>query len=73
MILATLPEAASRRRLLLPPGTDPALAAKLRDPDQGWITVAALAPAGDWHAEAVRLGCGHVLEDGKPVPARERR
>ena len=74
MILATLPEASPRRRLLLPPGTDPALAAKLRDPDQGgWITVAALAPADDWYVEAVRLGCGHVLEDGKPAPARERR
>lgn len=74
MILATLPEARPRRRLLLPPGTDPKLAAALRDPGQGgWITVAALVPADDWHAEAARLGCGHVLEDGKPVTARQRR
>jgi len=73
-ILATLPEAPARRRLLVPPGADRALAAVLRGADQGgWITVAALAPADDWHAEAVRLGCGYVLEDGKPVPVRERR
>lgn len=74
MILATLPEMAARRRLLLPLGADPALAAMLRDPAQGgWVTVAALAPAEDWHAEARRLGCGYVLEAGKPSPARERR
>lgn len=71
MILSTLPEARPRRRLLLPQGADPALAAALRD--QGWITVTALVPAGDWHAEAQRLGCGHVLEDGKPVLARAQR
>ena len=74
MILSTLPEVRARRRLLVPPGTDPALAAALRDPGQGgWITVAALTPATDWHAEAERLGCGHVLEAGRPVPARARR
>ena len=74
MILSTLPEMRPRRRLLLPLGTDPTLAAALRDPAQGrWVTVAALAPADDWHAEAERLGCGHVLDAGKPVPTRERR
>jgi ATP phosphoribosyltransferase regulatory subunit len=74
MILSTLPEMRPRRRLLLPLGTDPALAVALRHPGQGgWVTVAALAPAHDWHLEAERLGCGHVLEDGKPVPTRERR
>ncbi|HWB47497.1 MAG TPA: ATP phosphoribosyltransferase regulatory subunit [Stellaceae bacterium] len=70
MILSTLPEARPRRRLLLPPDADPALAAALRD--QGWITVTALVPAGDWHGEAGRLGCGHLLEGGKPVPVRAR-
>jgi len=74
MILSTLPEARPRRRLLVPVGADPALAAALRDPGQGgWITVAALSPAADWHKEAVRLGCGHVLEDGQPKPVRGRR
>jgi ATP phosphoribosyltransferase regulatory subunit len=74
IILSTLPETRPRRRLLLPPGTDPALAASLRHPGQGgWVTVAALAPVDDWHAEAGRLGCDHVLEAGRPVPAHERR
>lgn len=74
MILSTLPEALPRRRLLLPPGTDPVLAASLRDRAQGgWITVAALAPADDWHTEAARLGCGHVLDAGRPAPVRARR
>jgi ATP phosphoribosyltransferase regulatory subunit len=71
MILSTLPQAHARRRLLLPPDAHAALSAALRD--QGWITVAALTLASDWHAEAERLGCGHVLEAGKPVPARARR
>jgi ATP phosphoribosyltransferase regulatory subunit len=69
-ILAALPDGRSRRRMLLPVGTDAAFAAALRD--EGWITVAALAPVSDWRAEARRLGCGHVLEDGKPVSVRER-
>jgi ATP phosphoribosyltransferase regulatory subunit len=71
MMLSTLPEMPTRRRLLLPLGVDGMQAAALRE--QGWITVMALAPAADWHAEAARLVCGHVLEDGKPVPVRERR
>jgi ATP phosphoribosyltransferase regulatory subunit len=71
MILSTLPKARPRRRLLLPPDADPAYAAALRD--EGWITVAALGKTKDWHGEASRLGCGHVLENGKPVAARGRR
>jgi ATP phosphoribosyltransferase regulatory subunit len=71
VILSILPKVRARRRLLLPLGADIAHAAALRD--QGWITVMALAPAEDWHAEAERLGCGHVLENGKPIPAQERQ
>jgi ATP phosphoribosyltransferase regulatory subunit len=71
MILATLPKAQTRRRLLLPIGADAVGAAALRD--EGWITVAALAPAEDWRIEAARLGCGHILENGKPVAVRGRR
>jgi ATP phosphoribosyltransferase regulatory subunit len=71
MILSTLPETQPRQRILVPLGVDGAQAAALRE--QGWITVMALARAGDWHAEATRLGCAHVLEAGKPVQARERR
>jgi ATP phosphoribosyltransferase regulatory subunit len=64
-ILRTLPEMPSRVRILVPPGEDRARADALRG--DGWITVAALLPAGDWHAEARRLGCGHVLTGGTPV------
>src|SRR5947208_12594903 len=65
-ILRTLPEMPSRRRVLVLPGEDRARADALRG--DGWITVAALLPALDWHVEARRLGCGHVLAGGKPVP-----
>jgi ATP phosphoribosyltransferase regulatory subunit len=71
MILSTLPKVRPRRRLLVPAGADPNLAATLRD--AGWITVAALAPADDWHGEARRLGCGHVLQDGAPKSIRGGR
>jgi ATP phosphoribosyltransferase regulatory subunit len=64
-ILRTLPQAASPRRLLLPLGVDRARSHALRE--AGWVTVAALDPAKDWRAEARRLGCGHVLENGEPV------
>ncbi|MBV8737552.1 MAG: ATP phosphoribosyltransferase regulatory subunit [Alphaproteobacteria bacterium] len=65
-ILRTLPEVMPQPRLLLPPGTGRARSAALRE--KGWITVAALDPAADWRAEARRLGCSHVLEDGAPRP-----
>jgi len=70
-ILSALPKSQPRRRVLLPIGGDAARAAELRS--QGWVTVAALAPAEDWHAEARRLGCGHVLDNGQPAAVRERR
>lgn len=64
-ILRTLSEADVPRRLLLPLDADRARARSLRA--DGWVTVAALEPAADWRAEARRLGCGHVLENGVPV------
>jgi len=64
-ILRTLPQAASPRRLLLPLGVARARGHALRE--AGWVIVAALDPAKDWRAEARRLGCGHVLEDGEPA------
>ena len=76
MILSTLPAARQRRRLLLPLGTDAARAAALRDqadPRGGWVTVSALTPAENWHDEAMRLGCDHILENGQPTPVRKRR
>jgi ATP phosphoribosyltransferase regulatory subunit len=53
--------------LLLPFGADRTLGRELRK--SGWITVAALEPADDWRAEARRLGCGYVLEQGVPMVA----
>jgi ATP phosphoribosyltransferase regulatory subunit len=52
--------------VLVPLGCDRARARELRV--EGWITVAALAPAADWAAEAHRLGCSYVLEQGEPKP-----
>jgi ATP phosphoribosyltransferase regulatory subunit len=63
-ILRTLPDAQPLRRLLLPLGAARGRAAALRD--KGWITVAALEPAADWRAEARRLGCTHILDEGEP-------
>jgi ATP phosphoribosyltransferase regulatory subunit len=69
-ILRTLADPTPRRRLLVPLGTDRARSRDLRA--EGWVTVAALAPAADWVAEARRLGCDCLLENGepRPVPAR---
>jgi ATP phosphoribosyltransferase regulatory subunit len=64
-ILRTLPRPVTRRRLLLPFGVDAARSRTLRA--GGWVTIVALQAAGDWHAEARRLGCDYVLEDGQPV------
>ena len=52
-----------QRRILLPLGTPAAEAAALRA--EGWITVAAL----DGGASAAALGCGHVWQAGRAVPA----
>ncbi|HTV45411.1 MAG TPA: ATP phosphoribosyltransferase regulatory subunit [Stellaceae bacterium] len=64
-ILRTLPDLPPPRRVLLPLTAAREHAERLRE--QGWITVAALAPAADWRTEARRLGCTHVLENGAPV------
>jgi ATP phosphoribosyltransferase regulatory subunit len=71
MILSTLPKAHPRRRLLVPLGADASDAATLRD--EGWVTVTALVAVEDWHTEAHRLGCDHVLQNSKPTPVRESR
>lgn len=67
-ILQTLPPAVSARRILLPFAAARARGDALRE--AGWVTVAALEPAGDWRAEARRLGCSHVLDQDTPVAAR---
>jgi ATP phosphoribosyltransferase regulatory subunit len=68
MILSTLPQARPQQRLLVPPGVSAARTAELRS--EGWVTVAALKPAADWHAEAQRLACGHVLVGDAAVAVR---
>lgn len=70
-ILRTLPEAAPRRRVLVPLGSDRAVVAGLRR--DGWATVAGLMPVADWRVEAHRLGCGFVIEAGVPVPVEAPR
>jgi ATP phosphoribosyltransferase regulatory subunit len=65
-ILRTLPPVPRRRRVLVPPTADRERAAALRE--AGWITVAALGRAASWQAEARRLGCSYVLENGEPRP-----
>jgi ATP phosphoribosyltransferase regulatory subunit len=65
-ILRTLPEPGPRRRLFVPFEADRARVRALRE--VGWITVAALQPASDWHREARRLGCGHLLDGGEVRP-----
>jgi ATP phosphoribosyltransferase regulatory subunit len=52
-------------RVLLPLGTEHVTGADLRS--AGWVTVAALESVADATAEARRLGCTHVLIDGKPA------
>jgi len=64
-ILGALPDALPPRRVLLPLGVDRSRADALRR--EGWVTVAALEPVGDWRAEAHRLGCSHVLEGEIPT------
>ncbi len=52
-------------RLYLPHGTPAAEAMRLRD--EGWVTLAGLAPAADARGEAARLGCTHYYRAGETV------
>jgi len=62
-IIRALPAPVERQRLYLPHATPRAVAAALRA--EGWTTVAGLEPEGDAQAEAIRLGCDHMLIDGR--------
>jgi ATP phosphoribosyltransferase regulatory subunit len=71
-ILRSCPPRPPRPRVFLPWGTPPDPAARLRT--QGFATVASLDPdAQDALAEAQRLGCSHILQDGTALklPAQE--
>jgi ATP phosphoribosyltransferase regulatory subunit len=63
-IVASGLAADDRRRLFVPLGTDPALAAKLRG--EGWVTVAALE-AGDTPEAQL---CTHILAGTEPRPLK---
>jgi ATP phosphoribosyltransferase regulatory subunit len=68
-ILGTLSPTPKDRRILVPVDTDPSRAAKLRE--AGWVTVMALGEVADARAEAVRMGCGHVLGARSPEAVRK--
>jgi ATP phosphoribosyltransferase regulatory subunit len=62
-VLRALPAPARPARLFLPEGSDPEAGRALRQ--EGWATVSDLDAAADPLAEARRLGCSHVLVDGR--------
>jgi ATP phosphoribosyltransferase regulatory subunit len=64
-VLRAAPIPAEKPTLFVPAGSDPACVAAIRQ--RGYITIAALDD-GDAQAEALRLGCSHVLVDGVPLP-----
>jgi ATP phosphoribosyltransferase regulatory subunit len=64
-VLRAVPQPQPKPRLYLPPGSDPALAARLRA--EGWATVAGLVAVTDAAAEAKRLACAHWLKDTEIV------
>jgi ATP phosphoribosyltransferase regulatory subunit len=61
-LLASLPLPAGPKRVFVPFGADAQAALKLRQ--EGWVTVQGLAP-GEAMAEARRLSCSHLLQDGR--------
>lgn len=65
-VLRALPRPRQEPRLLLPADTPLDAAHELRR--HGWVAVDALDPTVDLLAEAVRLGCTHLLVDGRPRP-----
>jgi ATP phosphoribosyltransferase regulatory subunit len=65
-VLRTAASVAPTKRMFIPFGLAPGDAAKLRA--EGWTTIAGLERAGDAMAEAKRLGCTHMVADGKVRP-----
>lgn len=64
-ILRAAPEPSRAPRLYLPHGTPFGDGQALRA--EGWVTVAALSAVDDGRADALRLGCSHILESGAPA------
>ncbi len=65
-VLGTLSPDPDPRRIYLPLAASAADRMALKA--EGWIIVAALEAAGDDEAQAARLGCSHILNDGNPLP-----
>ena len=61
-VLRAAPAPPAPRRVYLPHGTPRSDGTELRD--EGWVTIAGLAPEADPAAEAARLGCSHVWQGG---------
>ncbi|MDG2286699.1 MAG: ATP phosphoribosyltransferase regulatory subunit [Alphaproteobacteria bacterium] len=64
-VLRAIDPPVTQDKLYLPTETSRATALELRN--QGWITLSGLAPEIEPRIEAERLGCTHILWDGKPV------
>jgi ATP phosphoribosyltransferase regulatory subunit len=62
-VLRALPTPATVRRLFLPTGHEVSRAAALRK--EGWVTLRGLTASNDPAEEARRLGCSHLLRDGR--------
>ena len=65
-LMRALPEAPAPETIYVPFGTDLAELPPLRE--QGYRTVQGLEPANDAGAEARRLGCRHLWQNGKISP-----
>ena len=67
-VMAALPPPPPPLKLLLPADAPPDAGRRLRR--EGWTVVAVLDRVEDLAAEAARLGCSHVLQNGQvqPVP-----
>lgn len=61
-VLRAAPAPRPPQRVYLPHGTPRGDGARLRD--EGWVTIAGLAPEPDPAAEAMRLGCSHLWQGG---------
>ncbi len=62
-VLRALPRGGARRRIYLPLGTPRAQACSLRN--DGWVTIAGLAPAKSIVEEAKRAECSHLFLEGE--------
>lgn len=64
-VLRAIPAPPAPDRLFLPAGTPQDIGRSLRA--AGWVTIAGLEPVDDISGEARRMGCSHLLKDGKPA------